>query len=117
MLRKTKIKNKLSKGFTLVEILVVLVIVAILAGLAFVKYGGLVSKGYAAEAEPYLKDVSNAVTLYEDMYVIEFLKFISKIYKNKKDNIDQVIEQTGLKKTLLSSMLVLTELRGREKKF
>ena len=66
MLNKTK--KKLSDGFTLVEILVVLVIVAILAGLAFVNYGGLVSKGYAAEAETYLKDVSNAVTLYEDMY-------------------------------------------------
>ena len=65
MLNKTK-KN-FSQGFTLVEILVVLVIVAILAGLAFVNYGGLVSKGYAAEAETYLKDVSNAVTLYEDI--------------------------------------------------
>ena len=66
MLNKTK--KKLSKGFTLVEILVVLVIVAILAGTAFVFYGPLVDKGYAAEAETYLKEVSAAVTLWEDLH-------------------------------------------------
>ena len=63
-----KMRLKLSEGFTLVEILVVLVIVAILAAIAFVSYSPIVDKGYAAEAETYLKDVSNAVTLYEDMY-------------------------------------------------
>jgi len=45
-----KIKGKLNQGFTLVEILVVLVIVAILAGLAFVSYRGYVDKGYGSEA-------------------------------------------------------------------
>tara|TARA_B110000014_G_scaffold196437_1_gene145511 strand:- start:243 stop:653 length:411 start_codon:yes stop_codon:yes gene_type:complete len=63
-----KMRLKLSEGFTLVEILVVLVIVAILAAIAFVSYSPIVDKGYAAEAEAYLKEVSSASTLYEDMY-------------------------------------------------
>ena len=56
----SNMKKKFSKGFTLVEILVVLVIVAILAGLAFVSYRGYVDKGYTTEAELLLKEVSGA---------------------------------------------------------
>ena len=57
-----------TQGFTLVEILVVLVIVAILAGLAFVSYRGYVDKGYASEAELLLKEVSSASEMYEAMH-------------------------------------------------
>ena len=39
-----------------------------LVGLAFVGYSNYADKGYGAEAEIYLKDVSNAVTLYEDIH-------------------------------------------------
>ena len=63
-----KNKQKLSQGFTLVEILVVLVIVAILAGLAFVSYRGYVDKGYASEAELLLKEVAGASEMYEAMH-------------------------------------------------
>ena len=63
-----KNREKLSQGFTLVEILVVLVIVAILAGLAFVSYRGYVDKGYASEAELLLKEVSSASEMYEAMH-------------------------------------------------
>ena len=63
-----KTKKKLSKGFTLVEILVVLVIVAILAGLAFVSYRGYVDKGYTTEAELLLKEVAGASEMYEAMH-------------------------------------------------
>ena len=69
MFNKYKIiKNKATQGFTLVEILVVLVIVAILAGLAFVSYRGYVDKGYASEAELLLKEVSAASEMYEAMH-------------------------------------------------
>mgnify|MGYP006120552571 CR=1 FL=1 len=61
-------KKKLSKGFTLVEILVVLVIVAILAGLAFVSYRGYVDKGYATEGIVFLEEVSSASKMYEDTH-------------------------------------------------
>ncbi|MDB4125871.1 prepilin-type N-terminal cleavage/methylation domain-containing protein [Candidatus Marinimicrobia bacterium] len=61
-------KKKLSKGFTLVEILVVLVIVAILAGLAFVSYRGYVDKGYATEGITLLEEVSSASEMYEAMH-------------------------------------------------
>ena len=60
-----KMRMKLSEGFTLVEILVVLVIVAILAAIAFVSYSPIVDKGYAAEAEKYIKDVAGATSIYE----------------------------------------------------
>mgnify|MGYP001464614659 CR=1 FL=1 len=67
------IKNKATQGFTLVEILVVLVIVAILAGLAFVSYRGYVDKGYASEAELLLKEVSSASEMYEAMHEMEVM--------------------------------------------
>jgi len=63
-----KIKKRFSKGFTLVEILVVLVIVAILAGLAFVSYRGYVDKGYGSEAQLLLKEVAGASEMYEAMH-------------------------------------------------
>ena len=63
-----KMKKNFSKGFTLVEILVVLVIVAILAGLAFVSYRGYVDKGYGSEAQLLLKEVSGASEMYEAMH-------------------------------------------------
>ena len=63
-----EIKKRLSKGFTLVEILVVLVIVAILAGLAFVSYGGQVDKSYASEARLFLKDVAAGSETFSQIY-------------------------------------------------
>ena len=63
-----KMRLKLSEGFTLVEILVVLVIVAILAAIAFVSYSPIVDKGYAAEAENYIKDVAGSTSTYEQTY-------------------------------------------------
>ena len=58
-------KDEINKGFTLVEILVVLVIVAILAGLAFVSYRGHVDKSYCSEAQILLKEVAGASAMYE----------------------------------------------------
>ena len=43
--------------------------------------------GYLSENNP----------LYEDMYVIEFLSFISNLYGTKKNNLGKAIELTGLK--------------------
>jgi len=64
----SKFKNKFSKGFTLVEILVVLVIVAVLAGLAFVSYGGQVDKSYASEARLFLKEVAAGAQTFSTVY-------------------------------------------------
>ena len=47
---------------------IMLFIFYFLGTLAFVSYSPLVDKGYAAEAETYLKEVSAAVTLWEDTY-------------------------------------------------
>ena len=43
--------------------------------------------GYLSENNP----------LYEDMYVIEFLSFISNLYDIKKNDLSNVVELTGLK--------------------
>ena len=43
--------------------------------------------GYLSEDNP----------LYEDMYVIEFLSFISNLYDVKKNDLSNIIELTGLK--------------------
>ena len=61
-------KKKLSKGFTLVEILVVLVIVAILAAIAFLSYSDYFESGYATEGKTLLKDVVAASTMYESQH-------------------------------------------------
>jgi len=44
--------------------------------------------GYLSEDNP----------LYENMYVKEYLEYVAGIYKCQKENIDRVIEQTGLQK-------------------
>ena len=61
-------KKKFSEGFTLVEILVVLVIVAILAGLSFMAYSIYVDKGRASESQILLKDVAGASKRYEAVH-------------------------------------------------
>ena len=63
-----EIKGMMTQGVTLVEILVVLGIVAILAGLAFVSYRGYVDKGYGSEAQLLLKEVAGASEMYEAMH-------------------------------------------------
>ena len=54
--------------------------------------------GYLSETNP----------LYEDMYVVEFLTFISKIYNKKTYDVDRVIEQTGLKKIKNKKIKILS---------
>ncbi|MFC1584945.1 type IV pilin protein [Fibrobacterota bacterium] len=50
-------KNKKSRGFTLVELMVVLVIIGILATLAIPKFLGATAKSKIAECKPILKEI------------------------------------------------------------
>ncbi|MBC7943130.1 prepilin-type N-terminal cleavage/methylation domain-containing protein [Candidatus Saccharibacteria bacterium] len=45
-----KIKSKNQKGFTIVELLIVIVVIGILAAITIVAYSGITNRGYAAQA-------------------------------------------------------------------
>ena len=49
--------NKIQKGFTLVEVLIVVIIVGILATVAIPTYFEYVKKGYASDAKVQLKNI------------------------------------------------------------
>ncbi|MFA5287713.1 MAG: prepilin-type N-terminal cleavage/methylation domain-containing protein [Candidatus Omnitrophota bacterium] len=57
---------KLSKnnGFTLVELLIVMVVVGILATIATARYTGVLEKGYSAEAYSVLGQIASAENVY-----------------------------------------------------
>ena len=60
--------------------------------------------GYLSEKNP----------LYEDMYVIEFLKFISKIYKSKEIDLNSTLALTGLQNLKKKKIKILSE--GQKKR-
>ena len=53
-------------------------------------------KKYTKYTKQKLGYLSENNPLYEDMYVIEFLRFISKVYNIKENSIKNVIKETGL---------------------
>ena len=58
-------QKKLRKGFTLVELMVVLVIIGILAGMAIPRFLGATNKTKAAEYKPVLKEIYTLQSAYK----------------------------------------------------
>ena len=56
--------NKMLKGFTLVEILIVVVIIGILATVAIPTYFKYVERGYASDAKVQIKNILQNAELY-----------------------------------------------------
>jgi len=57
-------KNKFLEGFTLVEILIVVVIIGILATVAIPVYFSYVERGYASDAKVQIKNILSASEIY-----------------------------------------------------
>ena len=58
------IKTKIQEGFTLVEILIVVVIIGILAAIAVPTYFNYVERGYASDAKVQMKNILENSKLY-----------------------------------------------------
>ena len=64
MRKESNLKRLNSKGFTLIEVLIVVIIIAVLAGLAVPMFRGTVEKSRKAEAEGVLSAVRSAEMRY-----------------------------------------------------
>ena len=63
-----KVQNGFRKGFTLVEMMIVVAIIAILAGVAIPQYTKYVRKSEAVEAIGFLKNVVDAESRYKSSH-------------------------------------------------
>ena len=71
--------RKLRQGFTLIEILIVVVIIGILATVAIPTYFQYVKKGYATEAKIAIKDIEKKGSLYAQEQGGDFPNDISEL--------------------------------------
>ena len=61
-----QLKQRLQNGFTLIEVLIVVVILGILVSIAVPTYLSYVKKGYASDAKVTIKAIMNAATVFEN---------------------------------------------------
>ena len=59
-----QLKQRLQNGFTLIEVLIVVVILGILVSIAVPTYLKYVQKGYASDAKVSIKAILNANTVF-----------------------------------------------------
>ncbi len=60
-----QLKSKRQNGFTLIEVLIVVVILGILASIAVPTYLRYVKRGYASDAKVSMKAILSAASMYE----------------------------------------------------
>ena len=84
--RRKKMKNYVQKGFTLIELMIVVAIVGILAAIALPAYNDYVGRSYVAEAASVAQGYKTAVAEY---YAIE------AVYPSALTDINMVTLDTG----------------------
>jgi type II secretion system protein G len=64
MVMGIKLKKPSSAGFTIVEVLVVIVVIGLIAAISYTNYGGTQEKTYYTRAQTDLSTIANALKLY-----------------------------------------------------
>lgn len=80
------------RGFTLVELLVVMVIIAVLVGIAYTGYNALQTRAKRAQADSLWRDLNTAVTMYE---IEKTDKIDNAVHTVKKDLDDYLDHDKG----------------------
>ena len=103
--------KKYLNGFTLVEILIVVVIVGILAAIAIPTYYNYVKKGYASEAKTQIKSIVQSADMYRSEYgsyppdcweTMDEMGFIEM-----KKSVTQILKQSNTIKSILTQFYLL----------
>lgn len=76
-----------SKGFTLVELMVVIVIIGVLAGLALPKFASISAKAKASEVPPIMAQIGKAESIFYD----ESNKYASIPYSNWQNSLNTTL--------------------------
>ena len=63
-----KVRIGQRRGFTIVELLIVIIVIAILAAIAIVAYNGITAKAFNARVEADIRNVQNLVEAYNAQY-------------------------------------------------
>lgn len=88
-------KNK-HKGFTIVELLIVIVVIAILATISIVAYNGIQNRAYGSSAQSDLANAAKKAEIYKinasnDAYPISLANLISADLKFSKGSYDALV--------------------------
>jgi prepilin-type N-terminal cleavage/methylation domain-containing protein len=73
-----KMKKQMKKGFTLVEMMIVVAIIAVLAGVAVPQYNKYVKKSETTEGIRFAKQIIDAEILYSSTHGGEYKEFNSR---------------------------------------
>ena len=91
MNRTNKYWKKMQEGFTLIEILIVVIIIGILAAIAVPTYLNYVKRGYASDAKVAISAIVNASEVYfNEQGEISTLEFFEECFSKNNDHHEDI---------------------------